>query len=94
MLQDGAQSARQLRPGAVYFRAMRHCQLPQQGPSGRREPDPYFTAVLTPVTPGNRTRILKPRDQLHGAVMLNEKPRCDLANGRRDAIGKPVYCEQ
>jgi hypothetical protein len=88
------QCGRQFRAGPLEFGAMREGKRPQSGAASRREPDPDFAFIIGARTPRDRSRALQPVYQLDGAVMLEEKARCDLANGRLDILRKALHGEQ
>ena len=86
--------ASQFGAGPLQLIAMRQRQLPQHGASRRRQPDQHFALVLRTCVPRDGAFVFQPVHQFHGAVMLDEQPRSDLANRRPHVVGKPVYGKQ
>ena|SRR5437763_1557143 len=73
---------------------MRDRELTEQRPPGRCKAQPDLAFVFGPRTPLDHAGALEPVYQLHSAVMLQEHPRCDLANRRLGALGKAVHRKQ
>ena len=73
---------------------MRQGKFAQDRAPGRRQADPHLALVAGAGVPGDRTAALQTVDEFDRAVMLNEQPRRDFADGRLSLLRQAVHREQ